>query len=91
MSLPALTSNTGTVVTGKLHLFRRGHSRRFAELPPVSPEPVRRPARVAMMLALAHKIQHAIDRRVVQDRAEVARKLGLTRIPVVRQCQIMDS
>jgi hypothetical protein len=46
---------------------------------PVPPEPVRRPARVAIMLALAHKIQHAIDRGVVSDRAEVARRLGLTR------------
>lgn len=31
------------------------------------PEPVRRPARVAVMLALAHKIQDAIDRGVVRD------------------------
>jgi len=30
------------------------------------------------MLALAHKIQNAIDRGAVQDRAEVARRLGLT-------------
>ena len=36
------------------------------------PEPVRSPARVAIMLALAHKIQHAIDRGVLSDRAEVA-------------------
>jgi hypothetical protein len=39
------------------------------------------------MLALAHKIQDAIDRGVVRDRAEVARRLGLTR---ARVTQIMD-
>jgi len=52
-----------------------------------APEPVRRPARVAIMLALAHKIQHAIDRGVVSDRAEVARRLGLTR---ARITQLLD-
>jgi hypothetical protein len=31
------------------------------------------------MLALAHKIQDAIDRGTVRDRAEVARRLGFTR------------
>ena len=36
------------------------------------------------MLALAHKIQHSIDRGVVQDRAEVARRLGLTRARVTQ-------
>ena len=51
------------------------------------PEPVRRPARVAIMLALAHKIQQAIDGGVVRDRAEVARRLGLTR---ARVTQLLD-
>jgi hypothetical protein len=76
-----------TVVTGKLHRVRKGHSKRFVEAPPVVPEPVRRPARVAIMLALAHKIQQAIDRGVVPDRAEVARRLGLTR---ARVTQLLD-
>ena len=39
------------------------------------------------MLALAHKIQQAIDRGVVNDRAEVARRLGLTR---ARVTQLLD-
>ena len=39
------------------------------------------------MLALAHKIQDAIDRGVVRDRAEVARRLGFTR---ARMTQLMD-
>jgi len=55
-------------------------------LPP-KPEPVRRPAKVARMLALAHHIQNAIDRSVVADRAAVARKLGFTR---ARITQLLD-
>ena len=46
-----------------------------------------RPARVAITLALAHKIQQAIDCGVVRDCAEVARRLGLTR---ARLTQVMD-
>ncbi len=50
-------------------------------------EPVRRPAKVARMLALAHHLQDAIDRGVVADRAAVAAKLGLTR---ARVTQLLD-
>ncbi len=57
------------------------------EAPPPRPEPVRRPAKVARMLALAHHIQNAIDRGVVADRAAVARKLGFTR---ARITQLLD-
>ena len=75
-------TSTGTpagprVVTGQFHRVQRGHGKRFVQEPP--PGPVRRPARVAVMLALAHKIQDAIDRGTVRDRAEVARRLGFTR------------
>jgi hypothetical protein len=83
----AAPASSGTIVTGKLHRVRKGHGQRFVETPPVVPEPVRRPARVAVMLALAHKIQQAIDRGAVQDRAEVARRLGLTR---ARLTQLLD-
>jgi len=76
------------IFEGKLHRAQRGHGKTFVEGPPEPPpEPVRRPARVAVMLALAHKIQDAIDRGVARDRAEVARRLGLTR---ARLTQIMD-
>src|SRR4051794_2819660 len=55
--------------------------------PPVKPEPVRRPAKVAQQLALAHHLQAAIDRGAVADRAAMARKLGLTR---ARVRQLLD-
>jgi hypothetical protein len=47
----------------------------------------RRPAKVAQMLALAHHIQNAIDRGLVKDRADVARRLNLTR---TRITQLLD-
>jgi hypothetical protein len=87
MMEPDQTSSSTTMVTGKLHMVRKGHAKRFVDAPPVVPEQARRPARLAIMLALAHKIQNAIDRSAVRDRAEVARKLGLTR---ARVTQLLD-
>lgn len=72
-------------------LFRRHGSRiELSDTPPAkSPPttPVRRPAKVARMLALAHHLQRAIDQGLVADRAAVARKLGLTR---ARVTQLLD-
>lgn len=86
MTAPTNSSRPGPrVVTGQLHRVQRGHGKRFAPEPP--PGPVRRPARVAVMLALAHKIQQAIDAGTVRDRAEVARRLGFTR---ARVTHLMD-
>jgi hypothetical protein len=73
------------VVTGELHRVRRGHEKRFSAEPP--PEPSRRPARIAITLALAHMIQRAIDRGEIRDQAEAARGLGVTR---ARITQILD-
>lgn len=80
------------VVTGELHRVRRGRRKVFvaaapAAKPVAEPEAAARPARVALMLALAWKIQEAIDRGVVRDRAEVARRMGVTR---ARVTQILD-
>ena len=77
--------NETKVVTGQLHRVQRGRGKGFSSERPALP--VSRPARVAVMLALAHQIQAAIDRGQVRDRAEVARRLGLTR---ARLTQIMD-
>jgi hypothetical protein len=87
MSASPPGTSSALMVTGKLYRVRKGHAKRFAETPPVAPAPLRRPARVAIMLALAHKIQQAIERSAVRDRAEVARRLGLTR---ARVTQLLD-
>jgi hypothetical protein len=55
--------------------------------PPPSPPAVRRPSRVARMLAFAHRIEAAIARGEFPDRAEAARQLGVTR---ARMTQLMD-
>lgn len=80
------TGTPGTqVVVGELHRVRRGRGKRFSSEPPQ--EPARRPARVAVMLALAHTTQRAIDRGEIRDQAEAARRLGVTR---ARITQILD-
>ena len=47
----------------------------------------RRPAKVAQMLAMAHHLQSMIDRGEIRDRAELARRLGISR---ARVTQILD-
>lgn len=69
---------TGKIITGMLHRVQHGHGRDFvAEAPPVI-APVYRPARVALMLALAHKIEAAIAAGQLHDQADAARRLDLT-------------
>lgn len=70
------------VIEEKL-FWRRSRSVAFTPTPPPGkPEPVRRPAKVARQLALAHHLQAAIERGDIADQAAVARKLGLTRARV---------
>ena len=76
------------IFTGSLFRVRGGCGWTFTDDPPPAPlEPVRRPARVAQALALAHRLQAAIDRGDYRDRAELARQLGFTR---ARVTQILD-
>ena len=73
------------VVTGRLFRVRAGHGWKLTEQEPApTPEPVRRPARVAHMLALAHALQNAIDDGIYESRAEVARRFGLTRARITQ-------
>lgn len=65
----------------------RGLAVAFTDAIPAPHPVVRRPAKVARILALAHHIQRAIDSGAVADRAAVARKLGLTR---ARVTQLLD-
>ena len=79
-------SASGTrVVAGALHRVRRGRGKGFSAEAPA--EPSRRPARVAVTLALAHTIQRAIDRGEIRDQSAAARRLGVTR---ARMTQILD-
>lgn len=80
-------SEGGYVLKGTLYRVRRGKAIAFVSQPVVTQATVRRPAKVAKMLALAHHLQHAIERGIAHDRADVARRLGLTR---ARVTQLLD-
>jgi hypothetical protein len=76
------------IFVGSLRRIQRGHNKTFSDQPEAPPHPaIRRSARAAVMLALAHKIQAAIDQGVVRNRADVSRRLGLTR---ARITQLLD-
>jgi hypothetical protein len=73
------------IFTSYLFRGRKGGDVVFSQEPPPSPPAtVRRPARVARMLALAHRLQRAIDGGEFQDRATMARQYGLTRARVTQ-------
>ncbi len=62
----------------------------FTQDAPTIPPPReahKHPLRAAQMLAFAHKAQTLIDSQAVQDRAELARRLGFTR---ARISQLLD-
>lgn len=76
------------VFTGSIFRTRSGKALRFDDDPPPSePEPVIQPAKVARMLALAHKLQRAINRGEYESRADLARAYGLSR---ARITQLLD-
>lgn len=82
--------NGTVVITSSIHRIRRGNGQLFtADAPKTTTPrtPIRKPARVARMLAFAHKLQEAIDNGDYIDRADAARKLGLTR---ARVSQLLD-
>lgn len=76
------------IVTGRLYRVRSGRGYRFtSQEPQPPPEPVRRPARVALMLTLAHRLHKAIEQGLYTNRAELASALGVTR---ARISQLLD-
>ena len=81
---------TGKVVTGALHRVQRGHGRGFVAEPAPVKTPIRRPARVAVMLALAHKITTAIGTGHLHDQADAARRLGFTRARVTQLLALLQ-
>ncbi len=75
------------VITGRLFRVRARHGWRFSAREPHTAAPVRRPARVAQMLALAHQLQATVAKGQRRDRAALARDLGLSR---ARITQLLD-
>lgn len=73
------------VIDGELHRERHGRRKRFTASAPGPP--ASRPARVALTLAMAHRIRQGILAGEIQDQADAARRLGLTR---ARLSQILD-
>lgn len=79
----------GDTLVFKGHLFRkrRGRGYVFTEKPPEPKpvhDPVRRPARVAQMLAFAHGLGAAIERGDYRDQADAARHFQLTRARITQ-------
>ena len=73
------------IVAVRLFRVRAGHGWKLTkEEPEPAPEPVRRPAQIAHMLAFAHALQSAIDDGIYETRAEVARRFGLTRARITQ-------
>lgn len=88
MNDQAETASSGQVLTFQMHRVRKGMHVELAEGPaqeaagtPMASNP---PARAAVMLALAHKIQQAIDQGRIKDQAEAARRLGFTRARITQ-------
>ena len=77
------------VLKAQFHRRRQGHGVAIRPGPQPEPrEPIRRPARVAIRLALAHKIEQAIREGKLRDRADAARRLGLTRARITQICDL---
>ncbi|ACY13330.1 hypothetical protein [Haliangium ochraceum] len=75
------TENGAIVVTGRLFRHGGGNGRphRFTGKPaPSAPPPTRRPARVAQMLAFAHRVDGEVERGEFASRSAAARHYGMT-------------
>jgi hypothetical protein len=77
-----------TSTTYDVSRARRGGRIVLADEPPTPPPaPVRRPAKLAHLLAMAHHLEALIQKGSVAGRADIARRLGVTR---ARVTQILD-
>ncbi|ACY13778.1 hypothetical protein [Haliangium ochraceum] len=75
------TENGAIVVTGRLFRHGGGNGRphRFSGQPaPSALPPTRRPARVAQMLAFAHRVDGEVERGEFESRSAAARHYGMT-------------
>jgi hypothetical protein len=82
----AQAASEGRVLVGSF-IRERHVAVSFVEERRPLPPTVRRPAKIARMLALAHHIQRAIEAGVFLDRASVADRVRLTR---ARVTQLLD-
>ena len=74
--------------TCDLRRIRRGHGHAFTDKPAPPPRlPVHRPAKIARLLAWAHKAQRQIDDGEFETRAHLARHLHVTK---ARITQLLD-
>jgi len=94
-----ITGRTGEPASGKTLVFetqfhrrRQGHGIALKKGPPPPPpepqKPVPRPVRLAIALALAHKIEQAIREGWIRDRADAARRLGVSRARITQICDL---
>jgi hypothetical protein len=69
------TNEAGDIIfTGSFHRVRRGNKPITLESRPLKPvKPVRKPARVARMLAFPHKVKKAIEAGEYEGQADAAR------------------
>ena len=74
------------VFKGTLHRVRTRRGVTLTQRP--LREPMRHPARLAIQLALALKLQQMIDAGELRDRAEIARRLGVTRACVSKMMRL---
>ena len=80
-----MTLEKDRILTGNLYRVRHGNGWAFTDQPPAKPpETVYQPTKIAKALALAYKLQAAIEEGVYSDRAEMARQLGFSRARVTQ-------
>ena len=80
------TEDSPLVFQARFHRKRKG-CRTALGPGEATPPPIPQPCRVAIALALAHKIEQAINEGKLRDRAHAAQLLGVTR---ARMTQNMD-
>jgi hypothetical protein len=72
------------VIAGRMYRVRSGHGWGLSASPPVKPATVRRPARIAVMLSLAHRLRSDLEQGVYENGAAVASALGVTRARITQ-------
>lgn len=56
----------------------------FTDKAQPAPEPIRRPSKLAITLSIAHYLEEQIENGRIENRADIARRLGLSRARVTQ-------